>query len=337
VRTRYNGGVDRDPEGKLLDLLDASPANEVSLDRAIAALVATRTQIEALVASLRARGRLVEISPADAIRMETAPRPVRRGELRERPPGSIGSPMVLLAEADSTNEEALRRVERGEAPHGLAIAAESQTLGRGRGGNRWFSPPSAGLWFSAVLRPDFDGERIPWMTQAAGLAASRGIERSTGIRTLLKWPNDLHFEGKKVAGILTESVSCGPEVAAVVGIGIDVNVPARGFPPELAPVATSLRAAAGAPLDRAALLDAILDALGESYEDLRRGRTRALDRAIAERSAVLGKRVRLLDGTGVREGIVREQSLAGGLVLETGTGERRAFRGEHIHSVELTC
>jgi len=321
----------------LLDLLNASPANEVSPDRAAEALAATRTQIEALVASLRSRGRLVEISGTDAIRMKTAPRPLREGELRRRTPGSIGSPLVLLSETDSTNEEALRRIERGEAPHGLAIAAESQTLGRGRGGNRWFSPPSAGLWFSVVLRPDFAGERIPWMTQAAGLAASRGIERSTGIRTLLKWPNDLHLRGRKVAGILTESVSCGPEVAAVVGIGLDVNLPAGGFPPELAPFATSLRAAAGAPLDRAALLDAILDALGESYEDLRRGRTGALDRAIAERSAVLGKSVRLLDGSGVREGVVREQSLASGLVLETGSGERLAFRGEHIHSVELTC
>jgi BirA family biotin operon repressor/biotin-[acetyl-CoA-carboxylase] ligase len=324
-----------DPERALLDLLNASPASEIPLDRAAGAIGGARAEVEALVAWLRARARLVEVVRGESVRLDAAPRPLSASSLRARRPGSIGFPRVLLDEVDSTNAEALRRVDRGEARHGLLVCAEAQAAGRGRGGHRWFSPRGTGLWFSVVARPDLPGERVPWITQAAGLGVARGVERATGIRALLKWPNDLLVGGRKVAGLLTESVTRGPELAVVAGIGIDVNPAPGDFPAELAGVATSLRIQAGAPLDRAAVLDAVLDGLEEAWGALRRGDVAALDRGIAERSAVLGRRVRLLEGARPHEGVVVEQSLAGGLVLETGPGARCAFRGEHVHSVEL--
>jgi len=163
----------------------------------------------------------------------------------------------------STNDEALRLAREG-APAGTAVVADAQTAGRGRAGHGWSSPPGVALYFSVVLRPRLDPERLPLATLACGVAVAEAVRAETGLAVGLKWPNDVLVNGRKCAGILCEAELGGAEGPAVVaGIGINVNTPVDALPPRPIFPATSLAAEAGRTFDRDALLAACLARLAE--------------------------------------------------------------------------
>ncbi|MBM3451364.1 MAG: 2-amino-4-hydroxy-6-hydroxymethyldihydropteridine diphosphokinase, partial [Armatimonadetes bacterium] len=157
----------------------------------------------------------------------------------------MGKPLHWLASTTSTNDEARRLAEAG-APEGTAVAARTQTAGRGRLGRSWTSPPG-GLWVSVVLRPLIGLPDIPRLGLAVGVAVHRAIERVTGTRTGLRWPNDILLDGRKLGGILAET---GPAARwVVVGVGLNTAVPRDLLPA----AATSLQEATGTPPDNEAL------------------------------------------------------------------------------------
>ena len=165
----------------------------------------------------------------------------------------------------STNTLALEAA-RGNLQTGVWIADE-QTAGRGRGGHTWHSTPGDGLYVSILTRPRLFGADALKLSLAAGLAASTAVARTTGLEIDLRWPNDLMLPHpgatqKKFGGILTESSiegNSGALAYAVIGIGMNLNH--QSFPPELAPLATSLRIALGHPVPRESILAALLIAL----------------------------------------------------------------------------
>jgi len=255
--------------------------------------------------------------------------------LRKRAPGEIGSVLVSLPEVDSTSAEALRRIDSDQAPHGLVILADRQTDGRGRGENKWFSPAGTGLWFSVVLDLSLASDRLSLLTQVAGLSLCRALEAVPGVKPRVKWPNDLHLEGRKVAGILTEART-RPDggTTAVLGVGLNVNQRHNDFPEALQATATSLRIVTGEIQDRASVLYALLDGLQEGVARLADGSLIEMDEALRFRSAVLGKRVRVCEGGIEREGTVTVQSLTGGITIRAEDGEFQ-YRGEYIQSLDL--
>ena len=133
---------------------------------------------------------------------------------------------------DSTNNEAKRLALSG-APAGVTVIANHQTAGRGRMGRSFYSPKDTGIYFSMVLRPAIPLEEAVSVTAAASVAVADAVESVCGISLLIKWVNDLYFEGKKVCGILTEAVGD----AIVVGIGLNCSTVFDG---ELADIAGSL-------------------------------------------------------------------------------------------------
>jgi BirA family biotin operon repressor/biotin-[acetyl-CoA-carboxylase] ligase len=248
----------------------------------------------------------------------------------------VGGTLLIFTEIDSTNEEIWRLVGRDEACHGLVAVAETQTAGRGRRENTWHSPPGSGLWFSVLLSLDLPGGRIACLTQVVGVQISLALEPFLDPTVRVKWPNDLHLCGLKVGGILTEARSQdGNPTLVVVGVGLNVNQGREDFPPDIAGTATSLRLHGPGPLDRARVLDAILDRLQEGTQALAVDDLGDLERTLVERSAVFGKRVRVRGHGGTVEGTVVEQSLVRGLVLSTGGGERVEVSNESIQSLDL--
>ncbi len=154
------------------------------------------------------------------------------------------TPVTVLTVVDtiaSTNT-ALREAAHAGAPHGTVLIASSQTAGRGRRGRTFFSPDGTGLYISVLLRPSIAAERAVRITTAAAVAAADAIAQVTGKECAIKWVNDLFLDGKKVAGILTESAlhTDGTLAYAVLGIGINVAPPAGGFPPEIAEIAGAI-------------------------------------------------------------------------------------------------
>ncbi len=151
-----------------------------------------------------------------------------------------------LREIDSTNNEAKRRLS--ELDNMSVIAARHQTAGRGSRGSRWESLPGENLTFSLLLRPGHDG--IPAvaakeqfvLTMAATLAVASVLE-DNGLRPMIKWPNDIYVDDRKICGMLIENGLNGTDVAtSIMGIGINVNQTA--FAPEL-PNPVSMASAAG--------------------------------------------------------------------------------------------
>ena len=158
--------------------------------------------------------------------------------------------------------ESTQRLLAPDAPEGALAVADAQTRGRGRLGRRWDAVPGTSLLCSLVLRPPVEPERLPELSLVAGRACAEAIAEITGLEPTIKFPNDVLLGGRKVAGILAEA--SGGRV--VLGIGVNVNQDAEELPRGTRIPATSLRLEYGRPLDRGALLVALLARLEEHYD-----------------------------------------------------------------------
>jgi len=171
--------------------------------------------------------------------------------------GGLWRAVEVVEELGSTNAELAARAAADE-PAGLVLVAEHQVTGRGRLDRTWTSPPRAGLTVSVLLRPDVPAARRAWLSLLTGVALAEAVTDVAGVRTSLKWPNDLlAADGAKLAGILAETSGR----AVVIGTGVNVSTRAE----ELPDTGTSLELVGGRPVDRAALLLAWLRALERRY------------------------------------------------------------------------
>jgi BirA family biotin operon repressor/biotin-[acetyl-CoA-carboxylase] ligase len=237
--------------------------------------------------------------------------------------------IVRLASVSSTNDAA-GELARAGAPAGTVVTAAEQTAGRGTKGRAWHSPPGVGLYVSIILRPPLDA--LPLLPLAAGLAAGDAAGLASGAAVGLKWPNDVLWEGRKLGGVLCESGFSGGDFEfAVAGIGLNVDQEEADFPPGLRGSAASLRMAAGRPIDREALLEALLASLEEWTERLSAGESAAVAAAFTVRAVHRPGDVLTLD-TGAGPFTARYEGIGadGALVVATAAGTRRLLSAEII-------
>ena len=209
--------------------------------------------------------------------------------------------------------------------------ADRQTAGRGRLNRTWEAPPGSALLVSVLLRPDLLPTHLHSTTMAAAVAASDACDEVAGFRPLLKWPNDVVVEGRKLAGLLAEAELSGDHVdAVVVGMGLNVNWDRP--PPELAGTAIAASEVAGRPIDRDALLDRFLERLEEHYSALvEPGGWRGTLMNYRRLSATLGQRVRVELAGETFTGTAVEVTGEGHLLVEVGGEVRRVPAGDVIH------
>jgi BirA family biotin operon repressor/biotin-[acetyl-CoA-carboxylase] ligase len=167
----------------------------------------------------------------------------------------------LIAFASVPSSNALGRdlielyFEEDQTLRPTVLIAESQPEAYGRSGRAWSAPPGRGIYLT-ILRPSADGEPLSLMPIAAARWAAEVFRESTGVAVELKWPNDLYCGRSKLAGVIAESRTQGDQTYVALGIGVNV----AGSGAELGvPDATTLEEQARRPLDRAALLQALLD------------------------------------------------------------------------------
>ncbi len=253
-------------------------------------------------------------------------------------PGGLWRDFEVVESTGSTNADLLARALAGE-PEGAVLAAEEQRAGRGRMGRTWTSPPRAALTFSVLLKPAVPPARRGWLPLLAGVAVATAVTQVTGVRTGLKWPNDLLTADAKLAGILAEAAGD----AVVVGIGLNVSTEPAELSHLLAPTrpgalpATSLRAAGATALDRASLLLAILGELEHWYRawqqaggDPDRSGLRA---EYTRLSATIGRTVRAeLPGGQALSGLVAGVDSDGRLLVRVSSGSEVAVAaGDVVH------
>jgi BirA family biotin operon repressor/biotin-[acetyl-CoA-carboxylase] ligase len=171
--------------------------------------------------------------------------------------GRFGQPYEHVGSTPST-----QLLLAPDAPEGALVVAEEQTAGRGRLGRSWFAPAGTSLLCSLQLRPDTPPKRLPELTGVAARACADAIAALTGLEPALKFPNDVLVGGRKVAGILAEA----RDGRVVLGVGINVNLPADELPEDVDRPATSLLVETGRELDRAELLAELLEQLERRYD-----------------------------------------------------------------------
>ena len=177
-------------------------------------------------------------------------------------PGSVWTAACTVATTGSTNAD-IAAAARDGAESGLVLVSDHQSAGRGRFTRVWEAPPGTSLAISALLRPTpgVPMRRWSWLPLLTGLAVADGLRVATGVRAEVKWPNDVLIEGRKVCGILAESVDGDAGPAAVIGMGVNTTLAEHQLP---VPTATSL-VLAGVSTEPGEVVVAILDALGQWY------------------------------------------------------------------------
>ncbi len=226
---------------------------------------------------------------------------------------TFGAPHRHYRVSDSTNTRARQLAEVG-APGGTIVTAAEQTAGRGRQGRVWTAPEGKALLYSAILRP-LD-ERHLLLPLSVPLAVCTAAERlRPGVECMVKWPNDVWLEGRKLAGILIEAKP--QEGWAVIGVGLNLSIEPHEFPAELRQPAISLGGGVTSELARREL-DSQLAHWAYAEEE-------AVLTEWRRRDGLRGREVGWEDGSGVADGIDDRGNLivvvAGGDRVSLGAGE----------------
>jgi BirA family biotin operon repressor/biotin-[acetyl-CoA-carboxylase] ligase len=244
---------------------------------------------------------------------------------------TFGLPHRHFTCTDSTNTRA-RELAAAGAPHGTVVTAGEQTAGRGRQGRTWTAPPNEALLYSAIVRPLEDRHRM--LPLAVPLAVCEAAEQlNPTLECKVKWPNDIHVDGRKLAGVLIEA---RPQDSwAVIGIGLNLFIKEDEFPSELRDRATSLFSGGQRTQERGSagpspLLSAGPPLLGPLNQRLNHWLQAKPDEALTEwrkRDALRGREVAWEGGSGVADGVDDR----GYLVVVTPGGERIAVGAGEVH------
>lgn len=244
---------------------------------------------------------------------------------------TLNPQIVCLPTVDSTNDEAKRLIASGRRAE-LLILADTQTHGRGRYNRTWHSP-EGGLYLSLTLRPILHFDSIPLHSILCACAIAKALQNMGVDEVELKWPNDVLIAERKVAGILSELISIGPdEHLIVLGIGINQNTPLNLLPEDIRYSTTSILEHLGRTTSREKLLCDLLTLI-----DFRLQATRSsssFDMVLDEwrqKNATLGSKIRVDDGSMTYIGIAKEILPDGSLLVHTDDGDITLCTGDLTH------
>lgn len=227
-------------------------------------------------------------------------------------------------EVDSTNTQLARLRAAGDSVE--VLLAEAQSAGRGRRGRQWISPPGCGLYLSVFRVFVGPVRRLEALGLVAGLAGAAAIERCSGLRPGLKWPNDIQIDGRKVAGCLIDLGGTPDKAHAIIGIGINVDFRGQGGPDQ---PWTDLAAATGQAPDRNRLAAVLIEQLTDDLDRFDRRGFGDLQARWARQDVLLGQEVR---ACGPRDAMIQGRALgvdkSGRLLLQTADELHRLHGGE---------
>lgn len=230
----------------------------------------------------------------------------------------------------STNDRLAELAAQG-AVEGSVVVAAQQDQGRGRLGRAWASP-AGGIYLSLLLRPDAAMLRRLPATLLGALAVAEAISLCCDREAVLKWPNDVQLEGRKVAGILGELTRDEAGHLLILGIGVNLAIPEDSFPEELRATACSIVSDPSQAPPPAEFLRALFARFEEHYLAVRRGGGVSILSAASARMPMLGKEVRIRLPERTVVGVANGLNQTGGLVLEV-DGRREVFVAGEVEEV----
>ena len=255
----------------------------------------SRAAIWKHVEALRDEGYSIEASPHLGYRLLGIPDRLIPAEIKWKLKTKLlGKEIISYKKVDSTNTIAYGLAEGG-LKEGSVILAEEQAKGKGRHGRTWLSPPNGGIYFSIILRPQITPKEISKITLLAAVATAKAIREATGLLTMIKWPNDILVNHRKVCGILTEMKAEQDGVDfIVIGIGINVNTPAKELPKGASSLTEELYyRSKDEYLSRIELVKKLIEKLEEYYFLLKRDGFKPIIDEWKHLTATLGSRVKV--------------------------------------------
>lgn len=289
----------------------------------------SRTAVWKIINQLKAEGYRIEAVQNKGYKIVEYPDIMTESEIKSLLQTKwAGNTVICYENIDSTNT-ALKRLAEEGAGHGTLVTAEEQSLGKGRRGRGWTSPCGVNIYMSLLLRPEISPQKASMLTLVMALAAAKACEEVTGLKTEIKWPNDIILNGKKICGILTE-MSAEIDYINYVVIGVGINVHIESFPEELSKTATSLLIEKKERINRSRLTALVLQRFEAAYEEFcKTADLSLLKMEYEDRLVNRGREVRVLDPvleySGTAKGITNEGELI--VMLENGI-ERYIYAGE---------
>jgi len=304
----------------ILRMLRTSDSGFVSGTELAALLGVSRTAVWKHIRSLERDGYGIEAVPSKGYRLTASPDVIAVDDLLSGLPAGhiVGSRIRYIRETASTNTIAVELAQQG-APEGTIVLAETQTGGRGRLGRTWASP-RGNVYLSVVLRPALPMSKAPLITLVGAVAVAAAVRTYPGLEAGIKWPNDVLLSGKKVSGLLSELSAETDRIRHIVlGIGVNVNMDPRELPADVRPLATTLVAVAGRPVDRTVFLRHLLGELDRWYKHFLKDEAAVLAewRTL---NVTIGRRVAVRGGGPALEGLARDIDDEGRLLVQLDTG-----------------
>ncbi|MDP4088403.1 MAG: biotin--[acetyl-CoA-carboxylase] ligase [Bacillota bacterium] len=312
---------------KVLELL--SETEYVSGEDISRKLGISRAAVWKNINSLKSEGYIIESSTNRGYRIINRPDILTYEEILPfLSTAYIGRKVLHFESLDSTNTRA-KEIGSGSFAEGTVIVSEEQLSGRGRLGRSWSSPKGAGIWMSLLLKPETPPTEAYKVTIIAAAAVHKALSEE-GVASLIKWPNDIVLNGRKICGILTEmSAEFSRINYLVMGIGINVNTTLEEFPEEIKNKASSLRAQTGRSFNRKSVMSRILNNLEIFYDlFLQQGTIEPCIKICRENSAVIGRQVLLIEGSKSNPVEVLDINDKGHLLIKDGSSIREILSGE---------
>lgn len=304
----------------VLEALQNAGSDYVSGEQLSEQLGVSRTMVWKIINQLKSEGYEIESSSRKGYRLKAQNERMTQASLSLLFKNENWFEKVIYQEVvDSTNLEA-KRIALISEENPILIVADEQQLGRGRLGRSWHSAKGDGLWMSLLLRPEIEPEASFRLTLIGAVAVAKAIEKVTGLRAGIKWPNDVIVNDKKICGILSEMSAEWQKVNYVV-LGIGINVNQSQFPEDIAQKASSLGLESQRHINKLELLYAFAEAYIYYEKALYSNeRLSELLTVYREKSVTLGKVVKVI-GKSERIGKALEIDDKGALLVAFEDGE----------------
>ena len=289
----------------------------------------SRTAVWKAINQLKEAGYEIEAQQNKGYRLMAAPDLMTEAEIKSLMHTDWVAKEVLYFDTiDSTNTKAQELAEKGYQS-GTLVVADKQESGKGRRGRSWVSPSGTGIFMTLMIKPDINPNNASMLTLVAALAVAKAITSVTGEEAMIKWPNDIVVNDKKVCGILTEMNAQFDYINHIV-VGIGINVHNESFPEEISQMASSLMIEAGGKRFHRAQIIADTMSYFEQYYDTFL-KTQDLSALVREYDKLLvnrNKSVRVLDPKEPFDGKAMGITPKGELIVDTWESRKLVSSGE---------
>jgi BirA family biotin operon repressor/biotin-[acetyl-CoA-carboxylase] ligase len=246
----------------------------------------------------------------------------------------LGKEIVYFDETTSTNDVAFALAIDG-ALDGTLVIADSQTKGKGRLDRKWFSPKGTSILASLIVRPKIPLSHSGNITLITTISIVQAIRHITNLTAMIKWPNDIIVNDRKVSGILVESkIEMNRANFFVVGFGVNVNIPKNDFPEEILETSTSLGIEGQQEVSRVQLLQEILYQLESRYTELMDGSIDFLQEW-KNLSVTIGRRVKIERPDEILFAKALDIDKNGALIIQLDSGEIQSIMNDDL--VRIRC